>query len=134
MLLIFMIGCASTVVEQVEAPKDAEIPEVQTAVPVQEDPVIEEEIIISQTVEKELEELLSKTYLTKDGGVYKNYILRLEGVSEKICGINVDGSTYWIEEGDSQTISTLTIYVKEVIVSNSFGGVGDFCEITLHKY
>jgi hypothetical protein len=132
-LAILLVGCAPTHMEELTPIQD------QDAVPeVVEEPVEEpgdEESVKSEVIVKEIplpKELAAKDYITINPGVYKDYVLRLEGVSEGICGVNVDGTTHWIEEGDTRDIGRLTVYVHEVIVSHSVSGEGDMCEVSLH--
>ena len=118
MLLIFLIGCTPTLVEKVV---DVEEPEV------------EEKVINVTEPEEEIEETRAITSLTNKIVSYKGIIVKLEGVSKKICGINVNGEVYWIEEGKIEEAGPLLIYVKEAVLSHSFGGENDACEVTLHK-
>lgn len=131
-LLVFAIGCTTTVTEEIDAPEKKATETNNSVEEIIKEESVEEEVQDNGVIERP-KELTSKPYLTRTTATYKNHILYLEGVSQNICGINLDGIPYWIEEGDSQEIGDLTIYVRDVIVSHSFGGEGDMCELSLYK-
>jgi hypothetical protein len=53
------------------------------------------------------------------------------GNSGTVCGINVDGQTKWIEEGDTEEVGDLSVGVLDVIEVNTQAGDADTCEISL---
>ena len=50
---------------------------------------------------------------------------------EDMCGINVDGVTQWVDEGDTEDFGDLSVGVLEVIAVNTKDYDADTCELSL---
>lgn len=127
LFILFLVGCTSTtVVERIDETKQVPVQNVTTIT----HPVVQQNVS-TEPKQETIVEINGHYTMLKKVYSYKGNSISLKGVADGVCGIDVNGITYWIKEGETKYIENkLYIDVVTAVVSRGLGD-NDACEVVV---